>query len=332
MRSACTTSSCLFFRKRARRGDGAQPLRPVGRAGPDRLRCGRGRWRRRRGRRGWDVRGADDGVLVVKPVLLGFRLLWRQLRVHVHLRSSVNGPPIAVAIALVAGCGAGPSPCRQSGAPILASRTLRSASRTPPSMRRRTVTREYVRAVSKVPSLGECTVDGWCWTNPFPQGGDLYAAFGSAPTDLWFVGVGGTILHGDGRDCSLAGLVGSTLRGGWAASPCDAWAVGDNGTIARWNGIGWAASAVATAPLAAASGDSASDVWAVGSYGTTLRSADSALGGRRPPPPRGLSPASDPLRHRHARRGWVQFHPEGEAPRPRAGREGTRRGSHCIGG
>ena len=97
----------------------------------------------------------------------------------------------------------------------------------------------------QVPSLGECTSDGWCLTNPVPQGGDLYAAFGSGPTDLWSVGVGGTILHGDGRDWSLAGLVGGTLRGGWAASPCDAWAVGDNGTIARWDGTSWNASAVA---------------------------------------------------------------------------------------
>src|SRR5580698_699868 len=80
-----------------------------------------------------------------------------------------------------------------------------------------------------VPSTGQCTSDGWCWTNPSPQGGDLYAVFGSGATDVWSVGLGGTILHGDGQDWSLAGLVGNgnTLRGGWAASPCDAWAVGD---------------------------------------------------------------------------------------------------------
>ena len=68
-----------------------------------------------------------------------------------------------------------------------------------------------------VPSAGECSSDGWCWTNPSPQGGDLYAVFGSGPTDVWSVGLGGAVLHGDGHDWSLAGLVGtSTLRGGWA--------------------------------------------------------------------------------------------------------------------
>ncbi len=128
----------------------------------------------------------------------------------------------------------------------------------------------------QVPSRGECTSDGWCLTNPVPQGGDLYGAFGSGPTDLWLVGVGGTILHGDGRDWSLTDLVGSALRGGWAASPCDAWAVGDNGAIARWDGTGWNASAVATVSLAAAWGASASDVWAVGSYGTALHWSGSA--------------------------------------------------------
>lgn len=126
----------------------------------------------------------------------------------------MNGRPIAVAVALVAAAGCGGKVAPASIAPVADSGVHDAAAPVPPD-----ADAGVCPGGVQVPSLGECTADGWCLTNPVPQGGDLYAAFGSGPTDLWFVGVGGTILHGDGRDWSLAGLVGSTLRGGWAASP-----------------------------------------------------------------------------------------------------------------
>src|SRR2546426_1469877 len=38
-----------------------------------------------------------------------------------------------------------------------------------------------------------CSSDGWCWSNPLPQGNSLYSAWGSASNDVWAVGEGGTI-------------------------------------------------------------------------------------------------------------------------------------------
>src|SRR3989442_2140802 len=53
-------------------------------------------------------------------------------------------------------------------------------------------------AASVVHAEPVCSSDGWCWSNPLPQGNPLTSVWGSASTDVWAVGYGGTILHWDG--------------------------------------------------------------------------------------------------------------------------------------
>src|SRR4051812_1884482 len=43
-----------------------------------------------------------------------------------------------------------------------------------------------------------CSVDGFCWELPTPQGETLRAARASAADNLWAVGDGGVALHYDG--------------------------------------------------------------------------------------------------------------------------------------
>jgi hypothetical protein len=42
-----------------------------------------------------------------------------------------------------------------------------------------------------------CSADGWCWSNPLPQGNTLNAAWKGGASDLWAVGENGSIVHFD---------------------------------------------------------------------------------------------------------------------------------------
>ena len=86
-------------------------------------------------------------------------------------------------------------------------------------------------AASVVHAQSVCSSDGWCWSNPLPQGNPLWSVWGSASTDVWAVGLGGTILHWDGSAWSpvASGTVNSLTSVRGSASN-DVWAVGD-GTI-----------------------------------------------------------------------------------------------------
>src|SRR5438552_18810283 len=77
-----------------------------------------------------------------------------------------------------------------------------------------------------------CSSDGWCWSNPLPQGNHLHSAWGSASNDVWAVGEGGTILHWDGRAWSAsASGTGNGLYRVWGSASNDVWTVGAGGTI-----------------------------------------------------------------------------------------------------
>ena len=79
-----------------------------------------------------------------------------------------------------------------------------------------------------------CSVDGWCWENPLPQG--------------------------------------NTLTGVWGTSASNAWAVGQAGTILKWNGSAWAAQPSGTTQdLNGIWGVDANNVWAVGAGGIILK-------------------------------------------------------------
>jgi hypothetical protein len=43
----------------------------------------------------------------------------------------------------------------------------------------------------------------WEWINPLPQGNTLFGVWGSSSTDVYAVGMAGTILHYDGTSWSL---------------------------------------------------------------------------------------------------------------------------------
>jgi hypothetical protein len=111
-----------------------------------------------------------------------------------------------------------------------------------------------------------CSVDGWCWYHPTPQGNDLHGLWGSGSRDVWAVGDAGTALHWDGtRWSGTTALAPANLRAVWGAGPSNVWAVGDAGTALHWDGARWSRVDVGTvANLRGVWGSSASDVWIVG--------------------------------------------------------------------
>lgn len=62
----------------------------------------------------------------------------------------------------------------------------------------------------------------------------LYGVWGSSPSDVWAVGLGGEIFHWNGSEW-LRNESGTTerLRGIWGSGASDLWAVGASGTILR---------------------------------------------------------------------------------------------------
>jgi len=117
------------------------------------------------------------------------------------------------------------------------------------------------------PILSEaCSADGWCWTNPLPQGNALRGAWGFSANDIWAVGDSGAIVHfvGTGWSGATSGTV-SDLHAVWGSTPSNVWAVGANGTIVHWDGMSWSPSpAPTTTRLQSVSGTGPSDAWAVG--------------------------------------------------------------------
>lgn len=90
------------------------------------------------------------------------------------------------------------------------------------------------------PDSSWCSGDGWCWTNPYPQGNALRAAWRAGVKDVWFAGTVGTLFHWDGSVFTSAKLGASdAIESMWGSSPTDAWAVGERGLRVHFDGKAW---------------------------------------------------------------------------------------------
>ncbi len=65
----------------------------------------------------------------------------------------------------------------------------------------------------------------------------LYAIHGSAPDDVWLMGVAAH--HWDGSDWTEVALPGSSIRCVYVASPTEAWAINADGNAVQWDGETW---------------------------------------------------------------------------------------------
>ncbi len=118
-----------------------------------------------------------------------------------------------------------------------------------------------------------CTSTGFCWRNPLPQGGDLFAVFGFSADDIWAVGAIGSVLRfsGPGWASEPSGTT-ATLTGLWGSSDDDLWVVGERGTVRHFDGDSFQAVATEQAEtLLAVWGSGPHDVWIVGEQGVILR-------------------------------------------------------------
>ncbi len=134
-------------------------------------------------------------------------------------------------------------------------------------------------SASQVVAVGSANAalawNGLTWTaSNLP--GDFESTWGSAPNDIWAVGLGGVIAHFDGAWTELSpppparGVY--TAAAIWSNGPNDAWIAG-NGAVStellHWDGHAWNPSSIAaTSPawlyVYALWGTSASNMWATG--------------------------------------------------------------------
>ena len=119
---------------------------------------------------------------------------------------------------------------------------------------------------------GVCSVDGWCWRSPLPQGNYLPSIWGSDANNIWAVSDNGVVIKWDG----IAWTPQSTpttknLLAVWGTDSKNVWAVGLSGTILKWDGKVWTAQlSGTTVSLSGVWGTDANNVWAVGDGGGTL--------------------------------------------------------------
>ncbi|MBI4815968.1 MAG: hypothetical protein HY791_06920 [Deltaproteobacteria bacterium] len=144
-----------------------------------------------------------------------------------------------------------------------------------------------VYAVGGSPERGLIThFDGQTWT-PIELGFDVPLinwVHGFGPTDVYFVGTHGTILHFDGaRFTKSATVTSADLWGVFCAAPDDVWAVGggarrvEDATVLHYDGIRW--ERMSTPELQHPNvfsffkvwGTSSRDVYVVGQRGVVLR-------------------------------------------------------------
>ncbi|MBZ4422498.1 hypothetical protein [Myxococcus sp. RHSTA-1-4] len=124
------------------------------------------------------------------------------------------------------------------------------------------------------PPRGLCSVDGWCFEQPVPQGQILRAGIAASRTEVYAAGNGGTVLRYDGQTWSREDTpTRATLRGMWMDDAGTRWVVGDEGTILRRTEASGAWAKVDSPTqlrLNAVSGSGPDDVVAVGEQGTVL--------------------------------------------------------------
>jgi len=101
---------------------------------------------------------------------------------------------------------------------------------------------------------------------------ELFGVHGTASTDVWAVGAGGTIRHYDGTGWKTStSNTTADLLAVWALSASDVWAAGASGTVAHYDGSKWTASSISNKPLIGIWGSATNAVWAVGDLGTVMR-------------------------------------------------------------
>lgn len=84
--------------------------------------------------------------------------------------------------------------------------------------------------------------DGKTWNSggSVAGAGALLRITGSAPDDLWAVGLDGTVLRNRGGSwVKVPSGTTEVLWSVWSRAVEDAWAVGNAGTVLRWNGSSW---------------------------------------------------------------------------------------------
>lgn len=127
--------------------------------------------------------------------------------------------------------------------------------------------------------------DGTEWHSlDLPSGTPLLNwGYGFSPTDITFVGNGGTVLHHDGSSFTpVTSGTTENLWGVWGAGPGDLWAVGGSGqkgsppVLLHFDGDAWSPAAIPALQKANVNaffkvwGTSASNVYVVGQRGTVL--------------------------------------------------------------
>lgn len=128
---------------------------------------------------------------------------------------------------------------------------------------------------------GPCTVDGWCWVLPLPQGNPLNAIWGSGVSDVYAVGRKRTIVHFDGQrwEVVATGLPGedivSEYHAVWGFSASDVFVGGDDGLLHfdgnQWRSHGGWHEGPNLPRIYALWGSSRSALFATGDGGTILR-------------------------------------------------------------
>jgi len=100
----------------------------------------------------------------------------------------------------------------------------------------------------------------------------LLYLWGSSGSDVFAVGVNGTIVHYDGSNWSaMSSGTTEALFNVWGSSASDVYAVGSSATMLHYNGSSWSSIKSATSNyLEGVWGSSASDVYVVGWHGTIL--------------------------------------------------------------
>lgn len=110
--------------------------------------------------------------------------------------------------------------------------------------------------------------DTWSWSNPLPQGNELYAVFGISASDIFAVGQAGTIVRYNGSTWSFMDSgTNEVLSAVWGSAGNNVYAVGNRGLILKYNGSSWAVDYVypdTSVNLNSIFGFSATDVYAGG--------------------------------------------------------------------
>jgi hypothetical protein len=116
-------------------------------------------------------------------------------------------------------------------------------------------------------------MNGWCWSNPVPQGNSIFSICGRSPSDVWLAGNAGTILHWDGATWAVI-PTGTThdLKSVWCSPGGSIWAVGDWAVLRLRNGAvtDLTPPGTDTVYFDAVSGTGENDVWIGARFDTAL--------------------------------------------------------------